>query len=60
VLRKFYILLGIALLGSYGIAEATGVEIGSEPQGKLPADVRHAPGGYRSFHFWHSGYKGGK
>jgi len=26
----------------------------------LPADVRNSPGGYRSFHFWHSGYHGGK
>ena len=26
----------------------------------VPASVRASPGGYRSFHFWHSGYEGGK
>jgi hypothetical protein len=27
---------------------------------EVPASVRSSPGGYRSFHFWHSGYHGGK
>ena len=26
----------------------------------VPTTVRSSPGGYRSFHFWHSGYSGGK
>lgn len=26
----------------------------------IPASVRSSPGGYRSFHFWHSGFHGGK
>ena len=26
----------------------------------VPASVRSSPGGYRSFHFWHSGFHGGK
>jgi hypothetical protein len=26
----------------------------------VPPSVRASPGGYRSFHFWHSGYAGGK
>jgi hypothetical protein len=26
----------------------------------LPPEARTAQGGYRSFHFWHSGYSGGK
>lgn len=26
----------------------------------VPASVRTSPGGYRSYHFWHSGYQGGK
>jgi hypothetical protein len=26
----------------------------------LPASVRQSPGGYRSFHFWHSGFQMGK
>jgi len=27
---------------------------------EIPASVRASPGGYRSYHFWHSGYHGGK
>lgn len=27
---------------------------------KIDASVRSSPGGYRSFHFWHSGFMGGK
>jgi hypothetical protein len=26
----------------------------------IDASVRSSPGGYRSFHFWHSGFQGGK
>jgi hypothetical protein len=26
----------------------------------VPSSARQAPGGYRTFHFWHSGYQGGK
>jgi hypothetical protein len=33
---------------------------GSEERAAVPAGVRQAPGGYRTFHFWHSGYQGGK
>lgn len=33
----------------------------SEPErDEIPASVRSSPGGYRSYHFWHSGYHGGK
>jgi hypothetical protein len=38
--------------------------MGSEPESEkrqtLPQTVRQSPGGYRSFHFWHTGYHGGK
>ena len=27
---------------------------------RLDPSIRHSPGGYRSFHFWHSGYQMGK
>jgi len=26
----------------------------------MPAGARQAPGGYRTYHFWPSGYQGGK
>ena len=36
----------------------------SNKQHLTPGDhthsVRSSPGGYRSFHFWHSGFSGGK
>ena len=35
-------------------------EFGSPERDEIPASVRASPGGYRSFHFWHSGYHGGK
>jgi hypothetical protein len=38
----------------------TGKEFGDPERQRVPADVRQSPGGYRSFHFWHSGYRGGK
>ena len=35
-------------------------EPGAPAREEIPASVRSSPGGYRSFHFWHSGYHGGK
>jgi hypothetical protein len=39
----------------YGIAQARGWEIGGGQRGLIPKNVRQAPGGYRSFHFWQGG-----
>jgi len=45
----------------YSALAFTGRELGSGPErDEIPGDVRASPGGYRSFHFWHSGYHGGK
>ncbi len=60
MLSKFYLLFGIAVLALYVTAAWNGWEIGNTQRQNLPADVRSSPGGYRSFHFWHSGYHGGK
>ena len=60
MLRKIYLVLGSGLLLLYAATAACGWELGNEPPQKIPPDVRHSPGGYRSFHFWHSGYRGGK
>ena len=60
MLSKFYLLFGVAVLALYVTAAWSGWEIDSSPRQILPADVRNSPGGYRSFHFWHSGYHGGK
>ncbi|HVR19285.1 MAG TPA: hypothetical protein VMS65_06310 [Polyangiaceae bacterium] len=56
-----YVGLGVAVsLGLVG-ARATGFTFDDSTENDtVPASVRASPGGYRSFHFWHSGYQGGK
>ena len=60
MLGKLYLVLGAGLLLLYVGAAWAGWELTTSPRQVLPADVRNSPGGYRSFHFWHSGYHGGK
>jgi hypothetical protein len=59
-MRAFQIAFGGALLLGYAAASLSGWGPSPAPREVIPADVRSAPGGYRSFHFWHSGYRGGK
>jgi hypothetical protein len=58
--RPLYLLFGLLLLGGWGYLAVTGTEWGSPARQSLPPDVRSSPGGYRTFHFWHDGYHGGK
>lgn len=51
---------GTLVVGGYSAIAYTDYELGSPSREELPASVRSSPGGYRSFHFWHSGYHGGK
>lgn len=60
MLSKIYLALGVGLLALFVAATWSGWEIGNPQRQVLPANVRNSPGGYRSFHFWHSGYRGGK
>ncbi len=60
MLGKLYLVLGVGLLLLYWASAWAGWELSLAPRQQLPADVRNSPGGYRSFHFWHSGYRGGK
>lgn len=60
MLTKTYLVIGIIIIALYGYAAFTGREIGDSKREFVPADVRQSPGGYRSFHFWHGGYRGGK
>jgi hypothetical protein len=60
VFSKIYLMIGIAVVGFYGLSSFKGWELGTPKREVVPADVRQSPGGYRSFHFWHSGYHGGK
>ncbi|HLG15364.1 MAG TPA: hypothetical protein VJH03_12800 [Blastocatellia bacterium] len=60
MLTRIYLIIGIAIIALYGLVALTGREIGDPSREQVPASVRNSPGGYRSFHFWHVGYRGGK
>ena len=60
MLSKVFLVIGIIIIIGYGVVAFTGKEFGDPERRRVPADVRQAPGGYRSFFFWHSGYRGGK
>jgi hypothetical protein len=60
MLAKSYLALGILIICFYCVSAYKGWEFGTEKREVVPADVRQSPGGYRSFHFWHSGFHGGK
>jgi hypothetical protein len=60
MLKKLYLGFGIAVILLYGVAAFQGWEFQTPNREVLPPDVRNSPGGYRSFHFWHTGFHGGK
>jgi hypothetical protein len=60
MINKIGLTLGAILILVYAIVAFTGTEFGDTEREVVPPDVRQSPGGYRSFHFWHSGYHGGK
>ena len=51
---------GGLVVAGYAWAAYADYEPGSPARDEIPASVRSSPGGYRTFHFWHSGYHGGK
>ncbi len=50
----------VAAIAGYVIVARSGWEPSDTEHDSIPVSVRTSPGGYRSFHFWHSGYEGGK
>jgi len=60
MLSKVYLIIGILLIAGYALIAVTGREFGDPQKQKMPADVRQSPGGYRSFHVFYAGYRGGK
>jgi hypothetical protein len=48
------------VIAGYAVVAFGGREFGEPQRDEIPASVRASPGGYRSYHFWHSGYHGGK
>jgi hypothetical protein len=60
LLSKIVLGFGVVIVGGYTAVAMTGWEPATPARDEIPASVRSSPGGYRSFHFWHSGYHGGK
>ncbi|MBK9071893.1 MAG: hypothetical protein IPL79_12960 [Myxococcales bacterium] len=60
ILAKLLLAAGVTVSAVYGGATLLGKDFKNTQRQVVPASVRNAPGGYRSFHFWHSGYSGGK
>lgn len=59
-LVKGYGAVGAGVIGVYLWIALSGWERQLAPRGFVPQSVRSSPGGYRSFHFGHSGFHGGK
>ena len=59
-MMTLYRLVTIGSLTLYGAAGLLGWEFGSSASQPVPKTARTAPGGYRSLHFWHTGFHGGK
>ncbi|HUJ58270.1 MAG TPA: hypothetical protein VLX92_07250 [Kofleriaceae bacterium] len=59
-LRGVAIVFALAVCGGYAAMAYSQRELGGPERAEIPASVRSSPGGYRSYHFWHSGYHGGK
>lgn len=58
MLKKFYVLFAIVVIGGYAYAGLTGGELSRTKKGYVPAASRGAQGGSRAF--WFGGYRGGK
>jgi hypothetical protein len=56
----FALAFGMLVCGGYGALAYTQKELVEPERDEIPASVRTSPGGYRSYHFWHTGYHGGK
>jgi len=59
-LVRFYKAVVVVSLSLYALAGLTGYRLSSAERDRVDPSVRSSPGGYRSFHFWHTGYAGGK
>lgn len=56
----FYRVWVLAMLAFFGWGGLTGFRLGGGARERIDPSVRSSPGGYRSYHFWHSGFSGGK
>jgi hypothetical protein len=60
VFATVMMVFAVLVLGGYTAMAVTQRELGEPDREEVPKSVRASPGGYRSYHFWHSGYHGGK
>jgi len=61
MIRNLYILYGVFVLGTLGIAEYRGWSLDSVDEVKnVPRSVRDNPGSYRSVYGYYHHYTGGK
>ncbi len=60
IFAKVMIVYAVLVVGGYAAVAYTQREFGQPEREEIPASVRSSPGGYRSYHFWHSGFHGGK
>lgn len=56
----FYRLWVVAALSLFVWGSLSGRRILVPARQRIDPSVRSSPGGYRSYHFWHSGFSGGK
>jgi hypothetical protein len=59
-MAMLYRLWVLAVVALFAASSLNGWRMGSSAKEKIDPSVRSSPGGYRSFHFWHSGFSGGK
>ena len=59
-LVKLHALVGFAIVGLYIWSALAGWEPARAERGFVPSSVRSSPGGFRSYHYIHSGFRGGK
>ena len=52
---KTYTIYALAVLALYTAATWRGWDFAVEKRGFIPASVRQAPGGYRSYNYWRGG-----
>ena len=59
-LMRLYLALSVLVLTGFALAGVLGWELRDGTSDRAPGSARQSPGGYRSYHFWHVGYHGGK
>lgn len=58
--KRVYVIFSLFVIALYAVSAFRGWEFPSAKRELLSPTVRSSPGGYRSYHFWHPGFHGGK